>query len=104
MDRFGNLFMCSHGRAAQPHCMKAGPWKPVAITGHTRQMDTLQLALDVNRKCFFKHHNHVLSSNYRMRHRPKHVLVMGQRIDHHEYRCNRMGIPIVPNLVNYVAH
>lgn len=51
----------------QPHWLRAGFKQPVAITGQARPLDTQQLAQEVNRKYYFQHHNHVLSSNYTTR-------------------------------------
>lgn len=64
---FGHLFMGCMGRVQQPHWLRAGFKQPVAITGQARPLDRQQLAQEVNRKYYFEHHNHVLSSNYTTR-------------------------------------
>ena len=68
------------GSVEEPHWLRAGFKQPVAITGQTWPLDRQQLAREVNRKCFFKDHNHVLSSNYRTRQKiGKHMAIMGQK-------------------------
>lgn len=61
-----------------------GDYRASTTTGHTAT------GWGVNRKYFFKHHNHVLSSNYKTAQKLNHVVVMGQSTND-----NRMEIGLV---------